>query len=108
MKNTLVDGNATLNFMVELPDDKLIENALTSGAYINSGYQMKLAYQIDAKTFAYQYVTVPVTIINRTMTSEFLVVGNEYKLAKAVETMSKLTLTYINEPTNVGQSSRGF
>ena len=97
MKNTLVDGNATFDFKVELPDDKLIETALTSGAYINSGYQMKLAYQIDAKTFAYQYVTVPLTIINRTMTSEFLVVDNDYKLAKAVETMSKLTLTYINE-----------
>ena len=100
MKNTLVDGANSFNFNVELPSDKLIETALTSGEYINSSYQMKLAYQIDAKTFAYQYVTVPVTVINRSITSEFLVVDDNFKLAKTVETMSKLTLTYIDENTS--------
>ena len=97
MKSVLYDSASSFNFSVELPSDKLIETALTSGEYINSTYQMKLAYQIAENTYAYQYVTVPVTIINRTITSEFLVVDNNYKLAKSVESMSKLTLTYIDE-----------
>ena len=97
MKNRLADNNATLTHYVTLPNDSIIADALKKGGYINSSYQLLVGYKVDDDVYAYQYITMPISVINRTIASEFFVMPDNYKLSKVTESSSKLTLTYVEE-----------